>query len=87
MRQQHEHPGRLTRRLSSAENLLKDDLVELLDEHLENNESTYGKQSDFRDFYRRGGSPVKRERGSPSEALTVTKPRRRNTKVLENADS
>ncbi|KAF2261276.1 hypothetical protein CC78DRAFT_470723 [Lojkania enalia] len=74
--------------LPDAESLLKDDLVELLYEHLESNESTYGKQSDFRDFYKRTGSPVKRDRGSPSEALAVTKTRRRTTsKLLENADS
>ncbi|KAH7359815.1 hypothetical protein BKA66DRAFT_223981 [Pyrenochaeta sp. MPI-SDFR-AT-0127] len=64
-------------KLPDADGFLKDDLVELLEAHLNSNESTYGKHADFRDFYGRSGSPVKRERSSPSEALVVTKTRRR----------
>lgn len=61
----------------SADSYLKDDLVELLEEHLNSNETTYAKHPEFRDYYGRSGSPVKRERSSPAEALTVTKSRRR----------
>ncbi|CAO2653434.1 Nn.00g028450.m01.CDS01 [Neocucurbitaria sp. VM-36] len=64
-------------KLPDADGYLKDDLVELLEEHLNSNETTYAKHPEFRDFYGRSGSPVKRERSSPSEALTVTKSRRR----------
>ncbi|KAH8725565.1 hypothetical protein GQ44DRAFT_726668 [Phaeosphaeriaceae sp. PMI808] len=63
--------------LADADNLLKDDIVDLLEGHLNSNETTYAKQPEFRDFYGRSGSPVKRERSSPSEALLVTKTRRR----------
>lgn len=65
--------------VSSADQLLKDDLVAALEETLEANESTYAKQPVFSDFYGRSGSPVKRERSSPSDALAVTKTRRRQT--------
>ena len=71
----------------SVEGLLKDDLVDALVEHLEANETTFGKQSQFNDFYKRTGSPIKRERVSPpdaSSALSVSKPRRRQTKLIEN---
>lgn len=59
--------------------MLKDDLVVALEEHLHANESIYAKQPDFSDFYGRSGSPVKRERSSPSasDALVTTKARRR----------
>ncbi|KAF2187904.1 hypothetical protein K469DRAFT_568132 [Zopfia rhizophila CBS 207.26] len=72
-----------------ADSLLKDDLVEALQDRLEANETTYGKQSVFSEFYKRTGSPVKRERPSPSEGgvIAVTKTRRRQTKLLDNADS
>lgn len=65
---------------SSADGLLKDDLVLLLEDHLNNNETTYAKHPDFRDYYSRGGSPVKRERSSP-EPLSTIKPTRRRTLV------
>jgi hypothetical protein len=69
----------------SADRYLKDDLVDALQEHLEANETTYGKQSSFSDFYRRTGSPVKRERSSPTDvAVAVPKTRRRQT--LKSAD-
>lgn len=58
--------------MNSAHDLLKDDLVEKLFEHLLDNESDYAKQPVFQDFYGRGtrnASPVKRERSSPSESL------------------
>ncbi|PSN70798.1 hypothetical protein BS50DRAFT_268063 [Corynespora cassiicola Philippines] len=67
--------------LPDADNLLKDDLVEALFGHLEANETTFAKQADFSDFYGRNSSPVKRERVSPSEAISVPKTRRRQTLV------
>ncbi|KAF1997774.1 hypothetical protein P154DRAFT_271848 [Amniculicola lignicola CBS 123094] len=71
--------------LPDADGLLKDDLVDALYAHLESNETTFGKQTTFADFYGRTGSPIKRERASP-DALAVAKPRRRQTKVFENAE-
>jgi hypothetical protein len=56
---------------------LKDDLVEMLEEHLNSHETSYAKHPQFRDYYGRNASPVKRERSSPSEAVTITKTRRR----------
>ncbi|KAF1850574.1 uncharacterized protein K460DRAFT_272756 [Cucurbitaria berberidis CBS 394.84] len=64
-------------KLPDADGYLKDDLVEWLEDHLNSNETTYAKRAEFRDFYGRSGSPIKRERSSPSQALLVTKPRRR----------
>lgn len=61
----------------SADGLLKDDLVELLETHLNANESTYAKKPDFRDYYGRNSSPVKQERSSPGEGVAVSKVRRR----------
>ncbi|KAF2732957.1 hypothetical protein EJ04DRAFT_496148 [Polyplosphaeria fusca] len=73
--------------LPDTDDLLKDDLVHLLYDHLESNPESYAKQDDFRDFFKRTGSPIKREsRSSPSE-VAIAKPRRRQTKVFENADS
>jgi hypothetical protein len=78
--------------LSDIDGLLKEDLVHALQQHLEANEFTYGKLSSFSDFYKRTGSPIKRERVSPpdgSNAISVNKTRRRQTttKLLENHDS
>jgi hypothetical protein len=76
--------------VSSAHDLLKDDLVEKLFDHLLDNESEYAKQPLFQDFYGRGtrnASPVKRERSSPSEGLAqlAYKTRRRTlVKTLES---
>jgi hypothetical protein len=56
---------------------LKDDLVEMLKNHLNSHETSYAKHPEFRDYYGRNASPVKRERSSPSEAVSVTKTRRR----------
>lgn len=64
----------------SADSYLKDDLVQLLEVHLNTNETTFAKHPDFRDYYGRGGSPVKRERSSP-EAGVTTKATRRRTLV------
>ncbi|KAF2649616.1 hypothetical protein K491DRAFT_697942 [Lophiostoma macrostomum CBS 122681] len=73
-------------RIPDADGLLKDDLVDALQEALENGEAIYGKSSVFRDFYERStGSPIKRERASPSDALAVVKQRRRQT--LKSTDS
>jgi hypothetical protein len=63
--------------LHSVDSLLKDDIVNALEVRLNTNESRYSRHPEFRDFYGRGGSPIKRERFSPSEALSATKPRRR----------
>jgi hypothetical protein len=71
--------------MNSADQLLKDDLVLALEEHLAANESTYAKHAAFSDFYGRSGSPVKRERSSPSEALATTKTRRRT--LVKRVDS
>ncbi|OAL02845.1 hypothetical protein IQ06DRAFT_334395 [Phaeosphaeriaceae sp. SRC1lsM3a] len=62
--------------LPEADGYLKDDLVELLENHLNSNETSYAKHPEFRDYYGRTGSPIKRERASP-EAMVVTKTRRR----------
>jgi hypothetical protein len=62
--------------LSSADGYLKDDLVEWLEGRLNSNETTYAKHADFRDYYGRGGSPMKRERFSPVETVVSTKTRR-----------
>lgn len=75
----------LTGRINSADQLLKDDLVLALEELLSANESTFAKQADFSEFYGRSGSPVKRERSSPSEALVATKTRRRT--LVKRVDS
>jgi hypothetical protein len=59
--------------VNSAHDLLKDDIVEKLFEHLLDNESEYAKHPVFQDFYGRGtrnASPVKRERSSPSDSLS-----------------
>jgi hypothetical protein len=61
----------------SADGYLKDDLVEMLENHLNSHETSYAKHPEFRDYYGRNASPVKRERSSPSEAVTATKTRRR----------
>jgi hypothetical protein len=61
----------------SADGYLKDDLVEWLEDRLNSGETTYAKHSEFREYYGRGGSPVKRERFSPIEAVVSTKTRRR----------
>ncbi|KAF1835953.1 hypothetical protein BDW02DRAFT_567556 [Decorospora gaudefroyi] len=70
-------------RLPDADGLLKDDLVEMLSDHLNSHETTLAKLADFRDYYGRNGSPIKRERSSPSEALSVSKPTRRRTLIKE----
>jgi len=56
---------------------LKDDLVDLLSAHLNAHETTYAKNPEFRDYYSRAGSPLKRDRSSPSDAATLTRSRRR----------
>lgn len=51
--------------------------------HLNSNETTFAKHPEFRDYYGRNGSPVKRERSSPLEPVTVTKATRRRTLIKE----
>lgn len=51
----------------------------MLGNHLNSNETTFAKLPEFRDYYGRNGSPVKRERSSPSESFTITKTTRRRT--------
>jgi hypothetical protein len=65
--------------ICSADGLLKDDLVQILSNHLNSNETTFAKLPEFRDYYGRNGSPVKREQSSPSEPVTATKTTRRRT--------
>ncbi|KAF2870627.1 hypothetical protein BDV95DRAFT_496104 [Massariosphaeria phaeospora] len=72
--------------LPDVDGLLKDDLVDLLYNHLGSN-AHYAKQSVFSDFYGRTASPYKRERVSTAEtALMVPRPSRRQT-VIKRADS
>lgn len=68
--------------------MLKDDLVDALFKHLEDNEPTYAKQSAFADFYgrsTRGASPIKRERSSPSENFTALLPSKTRRRTLVKA--
>jgi len=62
---------------------LKDDLVEMLVTHLNSNETTFAKHPEFRDYYGKNGSPIKRERLSPSAPPTVIKTTRRRTFIKE----
>jgi hypothetical protein len=59
--------------------------VESLANHLNSNETIYAKLPEFRDYYGRNGSPVKRERSSPAAPVTVTKTTRRRTIIKEPA--
>ncbi|KAF1954366.1 hypothetical protein CC80DRAFT_550392 [Byssothecium circinans] len=68
-----------------ADTLLKDDLVAALEDTLLENESIFGKQADFSEYYGRSGSPIKRERFSP-EVLASGRPRRRQTLVKRDSD-
>ena len=63
----------------SADDYLKDDLVQFLENHLNSNEGIFAKLPEFRDYYGRNGSPIKREQSSPAEPLTATKTTRRRT--------
>ncbi|KAF9693154.1 hypothetical protein EKO04_008816 [Ascochyta lentis] len=74
-----------TAKLSDADGYLKDDLVLLLEKHLNNNETTFAKHPEFRDYYGRSGSPVKRERSSP-EGFSAVKTTRRRTLVKAPSD-
>ena len=65
---------------------MKDDLVESLAKHLNTNETTFAKLPEFRDYYGRNGSPVKRERSSPTAPVTVTKTTRRRTIIKEPSE-
>ncbi|KAF2127521.1 hypothetical protein P153DRAFT_343658 [Dothidotthia symphoricarpi CBS 119687] len=67
-------------RIPNADGYLKDDLVTVLEERLDHNESKFGRIAELSDYYSktRIGSPVKRElRSSPSESLAAAKTRRR----------
>jgi hypothetical protein len=68
---------------NSADGLLKDDLVLMLGDHLNSNETTYAKHPEFREYYGLTGSPVKRERASPSSTFTVARSTRRRTLMQE----
>lgn len=48
-----------------------------LENHLNSNETSFAKKPEFRDFYGRPSSPIKREHFSPSDAPAVPKTRRR----------
>ncbi|KAH6629652.1 hypothetical protein C7974DRAFT_454494 [Boeremia exigua] len=73
-----------TAKLADADGLLKDDLVLALEGHLNSNETTYAKHPNFKDYYSRGGSPVKREYSSP-EPLATVKSTRRSTLTVKSA--
>ncbi|KAF2747824.1 hypothetical protein M011DRAFT_467416 [Sporormia fimetaria CBS 119925] len=66
----------------NLDRLLKNDLVDKLQEHLETHRSTYSKRPAFDDFYTRG-SPIKRERLSPVPVVSVSRPRRSTINRLE----
>lgn len=66
--------------------MLKDDLVDALQERLEKNENIYAKSSTFSGFYERYGSPIKRERSSPAEDI-VKPTRRRQTITAQVTDA
>jgi hypothetical protein len=66
----------------SYDDLLKDDLVSALSSTLQDNPSTYSSNPVFTEFYNRGGSPVKKERGISvplNDAADVKPTRRRRT--------
>jgi hypothetical protein len=67
--------------------LLKDDLVVALEGHLNANESTYAKQAAFTEYFGRSGSPVKRERSSPSIADALVAPKTRRRTLVKRVDS
>lgn len=50
--------------------------MDLLESHLNSNESTFAKLPEFSDYYGRNGSPVKREKSSPEPFITKTTRRR-----------
>jgi hypothetical protein len=60
---------------------LKDDLVLVLEDHLNSNETTFAKHPEFRDYYGRLGSPVKRS--SPTEVIELPRSTRRRTLVKD----
>ncbi|KAL1650070.1 hypothetical protein SLS58_001448 [Diplodia intermedia] len=69
------------------ENMLKDDLVAALDEHLKDNSTRLAGNNAFAEYYERSSSPVKRTRTnvpleSDSEPRS-TRPRRRVTKIKQ----
>ena len=55
----------------------------MLGDHLNSNKTTYAKHPEFREYYDLTGSPVKRERASPSTTFAVTKSTRRRTLIQE----
>ena len=61
----------------------------MLAQHLAEHEGTLAKHSTFSDYYsRRNGSPIKRERVSPSDVVVPPpRTRRRQTRVCDRADS
>lgn len=67
--------------------MLKDDLVAALADHLDANETRYGKLAALTDYYnKRVSSPVKRERSSPAveaEAPVTRRGRRSTLRGLE----
>jgi hypothetical protein len=68
----------------SAEGLLKDDLVELLQEHLDTNDAKYARNPLFSEYYGRSSSPLKRERVTPPGSV-VMKTRRRQTLRVQDS--
>jgi hypothetical protein len=55
----------------SADGYLKDDLVQILENHLNSNEGIFAKLPEFRDYYGRNGSPIKRRRTLNKEVSYV----------------
>ena len=55
-----------------VDGLRKDELVSVLDEHLQTNATRLSRNADLRDYYDRTGSPAKRVPSNVGAAATVT---------------
>ena len=70
--------------------MLKEELVTELNTTLRQNETKYGSDPAFTEFYARTGSPIKKEKGAPtdkSDAEKQPRKRRQTLKVKEELDS
>jgi hypothetical protein len=72
----------------SYEDLLKEDLVAALSTELQAHPSTYSSQKVFSEFYNRGGSPIKKERGIsvPLNDTGDAKPVRRRRTIAKTKE-
>lgn len=70
--------------------MLKEDLVSQLETTLRANSTTLGSDPNFKEFYARGGSPMKKERTTSTTVTSDGEPkpvRRRKTLKKEELDS